>query len=711
MVLALIESPLGSWSVTILWVQDPASEPSLLVSHALPFSLTELPQAPSVFPLFPCCGDIAASPSCEVTIACLVTGYFPEPVAVKWNSGTGTNGTKTYPAVVRGSGNAFTLVSQLTVCPCDLERHTYQCSVEHAQSNTKIDVVVPNVCEVLVPPEVRLLPPSCERDTMEQHLELVCLLLRFTPGTAKVEWLVNGEKRLPTTDLSFGKGTDKSYTGQSRLNVTKESWKTGDVYTCKVTHPSTGKEYFMQNTSKCLACSSNSAPPSVHVTQPTYGDLLGETAWVMCVVVGSHLAEAQVSWDVDGKASPEAQKGTLNQANGSHSITSTHSITLEQWKSRTTFVCKARLPCFEEVTQEMPLMDTTYPDHEPTVSAAVSCPDPEETPGKIDSYMLLCDVTGFFPPDISVRWEYNGSMVPASQYSNSPVVGTGQAYSTQSILRASGLERGGKAGPQYFCLVQHVSLNGTLKVKVKPENCGGDCTPQAVEVFLLPPSLEDLYIAHTASITCLVSGMETHDTPEFSWTWKSGEPLNDVSRVSELQENGTYSATSVLQVCVEEWQSGEEFTCTVKHQDIPSAIVKTIHKSKEVSLRAPSVYVFPPHAKELALQEWATITCLVSGFQPRNILVLWTRKDKPMPEDAYTNIGPIREAGVEESYFIYSKLRIQASEWQKGDTFSCMVGHEGLPKIFTQQSVDKASSKPTAVNVSVVLSDTEVACH
>uniref|UniRef100_K7GDB8 Ig-like domain-containing protein n=1 Tax=Pelodiscus sinensis TaxID=13735 RepID=K7GDB8_PELSI len=448
------------------------------------------PQAPSVFPLFPCCGDIAASPSCEVTIACLVTGYFPEPVAVKWNSGTGTNGTKTYPAVVRGSGNAFTLVSQLTVCPCDLERHTYQCSVEHAQSNTKIDVVIPNVCEVLVPPEVRLLPPSCERDTMEQHLELVCLLLRFTPGTAKVEWLVNGEKRLPTTDLSFGKGTDKSYTGQSRLNVTKESWKTGDVYTCKVTHPSTGKEYFMQNTSKCLVSS-----------------------------------------------------------------------------------------------------------------------------------------------------------------------------------------------------------------------------PVAVEVFLLPPSLEDLYIAHTASITCLVSGMETHDTPEFSWTRKSGGPLNEVSRVSELQENGTYSATSVLQVCVEEWQSGEEFTCSVKHQDIPSAIVKTIHKSKEVSLRAPSVYVFPPHAKELALQEWATITCLVSGFQPRNILVLWTRKDKPMPEDAYTNIGPIREAGVEESYFIYSKLRIQASEWQKGDTFSCMVGHEGLPKIFTQQSVDKASSKPTAVNVSVVLSDTEVACH
>ncbi|CAM4551912.1 unnamed protein product, partial [Lepidochelys kempii] len=79
---------------------------------------------------------------------------------------------------------------------------------------------------------------------------------------------------------------------------------------------------------------------------------------------------------------------------------------------------------------------------------------------------------------------------------------------------------------------------------------GGNCNQHPLEVFLLPPSLEDLYIGQNATISCL--------------------PV--------LQENGTYSATSILRVCVEEWQAGEEFTCTVKHPDIPSAIVKTIHK-------------------------------------------------------------------------------------------------------------------------------------
>uniref|UniRef100_A0A8C3ITE0 Ig-like domain-containing protein n=1 Tax=Chrysemys picta bellii TaxID=8478 RepID=A0A8C3ITE0_CHRPI len=104
-------------------------------------------------------------------------------------------------------------------------------------------------------------------------------------------------------------------------------------------------------------------------------------------------------------------------------------------------------------------------------------------------------------------------------------------------------------------------------------------SPALNAVSLLPPSLEDLYIVQNATINCLVSGMETPGSLEVSWSRASEGPLAVVSREPVLQEDGTYSATSILRVCVEEWQSGEEFTCTVKHQDIPSAIVKTIRKS------------------------------------------------------------------------------------------------------------------------------------
>uniref|UniRef100_A0A674IAH7 Ig-like domain-containing protein n=1 Tax=Terrapene triunguis TaxID=2587831 RepID=A0A674IAH7_9SAUR len=84
------------------------------------------------------------SPTCEVTIACLVTGYFPEPVNVKWNSGSVTKGIKTFPAMAQSSGKAFTLVSQLTIPAWDLAHNTYQCSVEHTPSRKKIEVEITN---------------------------------------------------------------------------------------------------------------------------------------------------------------------------------------------------------------------------------------------------------------------------------------------------------------------------------------------------------------------------------------------------------------------------------------------------------------------------------------------------------------------------------------------------------------------------------------
>uniref|UniRef100_A0A8C0J4V5 Ig-like domain-containing protein n=1 Tax=Chelonoidis abingdonii TaxID=106734 RepID=A0A8C0J4V5_CHEAB len=99
-----------------------------------------------------------------------------------------------------------------------------------------------------------------------------------------------------------------------------------------------------------------------------------------------------------------------------------------------------------------------------------------------------------------------------------------------------------------------------------------NCNQHPLEVSLLPPSLEDLYIVQNATISCLMSGMETPRSLEVSWNRGSGGPLAVVSRDLVLHEDGTYSATSILRVCVEEWQTGEDFTCTVKHQDFPSAI-------------------------------------------------------------------------------------------------------------------------------------------
>uniref|UniRef100_K7FHB8 Ig-like domain-containing protein n=1 Tax=Pelodiscus sinensis TaxID=13735 RepID=K7FHB8_PELSI len=314
---------------------------------------------------------------------------------------------------------------------------------------------------------------------------------------------------------------------------------------------------------------------------------------------------------------------------------------------------------------------------------------------------LVCLVTSYSPSLVRIRWNSGGDTKWGQDFPET--LASNGFYTRTSLLT---IPAGDWIGKTYQCDVTHDMTSRTVSAEFPKADTISPvpgCHPLPCHampilnldvhpsVFLLPPSLEELYVGQNATITCVVSGMESPSSLEISWSKGNGGLLTEDHREPVLHPNGTYSAASVLRVCVEEWQAGEEFTCTVKHQDIPSAEVKTIHKSLEVSLRAPSVYVSPPHAEELALQEWATITCLASGFRPKDILVTWTRKDRPLPQEAYTNISPMREAGEEESYFIYSKLRIQASEWQKGDTYSCMVAHEGLPKIFTQRSVDKAS--------------------
>nr|ACU45375.1 immunoglobulin D heavy chain constant region [Pelodiscus sinensis] len=659
----------------------------------------------SIFPLVPCCTKTGNDPP-GMSLACLVTDYLPSAEKIQWNSGRVTAGVRDFPETQTSKG-LYTRTSLLIIPDGPQKSDSYQCDFTRAGSKPLVSTIFPQKwCGPMMPPQVYQLAPSCEDSSTESQLELVCFLLSFQSSIPEVKWLMNGKaSSLPTSAFSSATGVNDSSMGQIRLKIPKQNWDRGDIFTCQVTHPTGGTEPSMYNTSKCLACPKSSLVPAIYLTKPSYEDVIKDSGRVTCLVLGYDLTATSITWQVEGKGSSAGKtEDPKKNDNGTTSLVSSHPVSQAQWEQGTRFTCKVSTFCSGELTQEITTRNKGIAMKEPLIT--ISKAYHEDDSGDRVSLTLVCEASGFSPEDISISWLKNNSPVLKSSYNNGPVTGSGtlSTYSILKVERSEGIEN-------CTCVVHHPALEEPKSVMEKVSFSSSDCHRPPPKVFLLPPSLEDLYIAQNATITCVVSGMETPSSLEISWSRSNGGPLMVNSREPVPHLNGTYSTASVLRVCVEEWQSGEEFTCTVKHQDIPSAEVKTIHKSLEVSLRAPSVYVSPPHAEELALQEWATITCLASGFRPRDILVTWTRKDRPLPQEAYINIGPTREAGEEESYFIYSKLRIQASEWQKGDTYSCMVGHEGLPMTFTQQSVDKASGKPTAVNVSVVLSDTDVTCH
>nr|6LDV_H Chain H, Fab heavy chain [Oryctolagus cuniculus] len=121
------------------------------------------PKAPSVFPLAPCCGD---TPSSTVTLGCLVKGYLPEPVTVTWNSGTLTNGVRTFPSVRQSSG----LYSLSSVVSVTSSSQPVTCNVAHPATNTKVDkTVAPSTCSKPAAAEQKLISEEDLNSAVDHH--------------------------------------------------------------------------------------------------------------------------------------------------------------------------------------------------------------------------------------------------------------------------------------------------------------------------------------------------------------------------------------------------------------------------------------------------------------------------------------------------------------------------------------------------------------
>lgn len=86
-----------------------------------------------------------------------------------------------------------------------------------------------------------------------------------------------------------------------------------------------------------------------------------------------------------------------------------------------------------------------------------------------------------------------------------------------------------------------------------------------------------------------------------------------------------------------------------------------------------------------------TLTCLVRAFQPENVEVQWLKNHRNVPPEVYVTTPPLREGPTTTAttFFVYSKMKVLKADWLRGDIYTCMVVHEGLPMKFTQRQVQK----------------------
>lgn len=322
---------------------------------------------------------------------------------------------------------------------------------------------------------------------------------------------------------------------------------------------------------------------------------------------------------------------------------------------------------------------------------------------------LICEASNFSPKQITVSWLRDGRLVK-SGFTTEPVTtedkGSGprtfKVISTLTITESDWLNLS-----VYSCRVDHRGLTFWKNVS---SSCAASPSTDIL-TFPIPPSFVDIFLNKSAKLTCLVTNLATYDTLNISWASQNGEPLETKTTLTESHPNGTFSAMGVANVCVEDWDSKKEFVCTVTHRDLPSPQKKFISKPREVVKHPPAVYLLPPAREQLILRESATVTCLVKGFSPADIFVQWLQRGQPLSSDKYVTSAPMPEPQAPDRYFTHSILTMTEEEWNSGETYTCVVGHEALPHMVTERTVDKSTGKPTLYNVSLIMSDTGSTCY
>uniref|UniRef100_A0A670K5N5 Ig-like domain-containing protein n=1 Tax=Podarcis muralis TaxID=64176 RepID=A0A670K5N5_PODMU len=546
---------------------------------------------------------------------------------------------------------------------------------------------------------------------------ITCNAINLHTEKTTLQWLRDEavlESDGPTT-ISTSKC---SHSLRSELTVTKRDWDNGKKFSCNVFNE---KFNGIRNISKPLICGNLPVPVKVETIQPSYADIFQtKTAILTCrisnIPENQDLKDLKVTWTraVDGRPLETILKPSQEQeSSGLLFKDAVATVRADEWNKGETFNCKiihpALFPSMEVRSLRKPQ------DGNPSAPHIYILPPPSDQLALQETATVTCLMKDFSPPEFFVKWLQNDEPVDASKYFTSTATQESKApkrYYAYSMLNVNAEEW--NSGTTYTCVVGHEMLPLQTSQKTIDKNMD---LLVPVKVETIQPSFVDIFQTKMANLTCRISNIpEEQDLKELKVTWTRADddtPLETILKPSQEQESsGLLFKDAVATVCADEWNKGETFKCKINHPALfPSMEVRSLRKPQDGNPSAPHIYILPPPSDQLALQETATVTCLMKDFSPPEFFVKWLRNDEPMDDSEYFTSTATQESKAPKRYYAYSMLNVNAEEWNSGTTYTCVVGHEMLPLQTSQKTVDKNTGKPTVVNVSLVLSDIASTCQ
>ncbi|KAG8455462.1 hypothetical protein GDO86_001587, partial [Hymenochirus boettgeri] len=388
--------------------------------------------------------------------------------------------------------------------------------------------------------------------------------------------------------------------------------------------------------------------PSVFPLRPCCGTTTSETyISVGCLVSGYLPQPVKVQWNSGAITRGLNNYPATLQQNGLFISSSQLTIPVSDWEK-----CKE----FKS---------------EPTVQVMqASCGD-EDKQRSVD---LVCLITGYTPQEISVQWLLNGNQQNFFQNNSTPFKEDGGTFASTSKVSIS--KHDWNEGDSYTCKVTHPATGSKREDSIR--KCSEQSGDSSLKIAIQPPTPEELLITMDAKVKCVVSRMESVESLSIKWSRNDNKKIIRYESTPLINYDGTFTVTSTLKISPQDWDNFKKFTCKVEHSDLPFPIEKWIIKNADPG-RDPTVYVLPPSDMELRHNGFASITCVIKDFSPKDINILWKKNGENIQANDYITTDPIESRG-DETYLVFSILRIRKTAWEGGATFSCVVLHNTTTK-------------------------------
>ncbi|KAJ8383728.1 hypothetical protein AAFF_G00215700 [Aldrovandia affinis] len=371
----------------------------------------------------------------------------------------------------------------------------------------------------------------------------LCLASGFKP---QVTWLLGQDQR-PATANRIVIEDDGHITVASEIEVPHQEWTRGDAVTCEVDDLPLLKSIF-KNISICTLTPPSSQTAELFLIGPSLQDRLNQRDLpCVCMLVGFDTRDFTITWKVNGEVpqrSAKTEAPTRND-NGTETMRSTFHVRRNNWDEHKQITCEAKHLCSGKPLERY-LVKTKDP-RQPKVQILTPSDSDLE---KSSNATLVCLISDFFPSQVEVHWEMNGTKVAPSRYASTLPLrywgSAGYIMHSRLLVPQSNWTEG-----EYSCVVRHESSKKPIRHTVS--NVFASATLSPPQAFLLQFSRGLVCLVHSFSPAAI----------DVIWLLKGkDEQLESHTSSVSRGPDGKFTLWSHLAVS---WEPGALYTCRVLH--------------------------------------------------------------------------------------------------------------------------------------------------